>query len=257
MAVIIAGCMRNGTSISSNIMATGGMYVGEHDELDWRGQRDPEGIWENLNFVRLNNRILESRGGHWVKFNRVWQPHYYDWETIVTEKPFSNKLNRKATQYMEFMKERAGGAVWGWKDPRNAMTIPYWHWLTQENDIPIKIVWAIREPRESIDSMHSLGYAGQRDWQGFWNVWHCYNQSMLNFVKAHPEIPCIILRYEDWFNDSENQIRRLFAFAGLNADDIAEVASRIKPELYRYRADERLKSVLYDEIIEMSENQKW
>lgn len=256
--VIMAGCMRNGTSICSNVLANSGMWVGKHKELDWRGNRDPEGIWENLNFVMLNNRLIESRHGHWVKFQDVWRAAYYNWDEMMQEDDFQSEIIPLAHDLLDRIGK--GQDLWGWKDPRNAFTAPFWiKLLKQREEEKIKLIWSFRDPSESIDSMFSLRYARQRNWHGFWNVWHAYNQSLMNYVQSE-EFHSLVnmgfldfttVNYIDWFERTDETATRILEFAGLEAtpEAIDNARSRIKPELYRYKGKHKIYSSLYENML--------
>ena len=259
-AVIIAGCMRNGTSICSNVLANTGMWVGKKKELDWRGKRDPEGIWENLNFVTLNNALIESRRGDWVNFIHVWRAVYYDWPELLTAQDFQKDYNVQALELISRMSHEH--ELWGWKDPRNALTAPYWiEMLQRSGETDIRLIWAFRDPAESIDSMFSLGYARQRNWHGFWDVWHAYNQALLNlwnspeyeFLSQVGVLKKTMVKYSDWFANTEATVSRMQEFVGIKptSANIADGVARVKPELYRYQSDKEIYSTLYKEMLRL------
>lgn len=259
--VVIAGCMRNGTSICSNVLANAaGMWVGEHSHLDWRGERDPEGIWENLGFVNMNNRLIQVEGGHWVHPQRVWKALYYDWEAIAQNDPHVENLTEPALSLLREMRD--GKDLWGWKDPRNALTVRFWiNLLVSLSEKSIKLIWAYRNPSESILSMQSLRYSGFHMWDDFWNVWHAYNQSLMNYIKS-PDflelqdrgvIEFTTVHYEDWFSLPESTVERVMRFVDVNptAKQIQAGCERIKPELYRYKRGNPVLSTLYEDIMNL------
>lgn len=166
---------------------------------------NPDGFWEHLRFVKLNDEILNAVGA-------AWDLPPAGSETFAGEN--LAPLRAKARLLVEGF---AGGSVWGWKDPRNCLTLPFW-----ENILPgLKSVIIVRNPLEVAYSMHKrngTSYAlGIR-------LWEIYNRRLL---AIRPEA-CIITSYEVFFADPAGELRKIMGFIGLNDEaKIAEAAGLV------------------------------
>ena len=109
--VIITGMHRSGTSLVARLLERGGMYVGG----SWVDRNH-----ESIYFKRANMKIT---GEGYYKL------HDYGWAAPKTDDFFRARqgyAERAATGIASFFAERAGQDVWGWKDPRNCLTLPMW-----------------------------------------------------------------------------------------------------------------------------------
>src|SRR2546423_4220466 len=64
-ALCIAGAQRSGTWMVPQLLHACGLNLGH--ESDWMPARadNPDGFWENLRFVTINDEVLNERGGAW------------------------------------------------------------------------------------------------------------------------------------------------------------------------------------------------
>ena len=90
-----------------------------------------DGYWENLKFVRLNERLLAANGGTWLPPS--------------TLRPTPEITAAAKSLLAEF----EGQEPWGWKDPRNAVTLPFWNGLLP----PMKVLVCVRHPAETASSL--------------------------------------------------------------------------------------------------------
>src|SRR5438552_5828109 len=63
--ICIAGAHRSGTSMLTRLLHTCGLYLGPESELMPAQADNPEGFWEHLGFVALNDELLNELGGAW------------------------------------------------------------------------------------------------------------------------------------------------------------------------------------------------
>jgi len=113
--VCIAGMHRSGTSMVTRLLKDCGLFLGAEEELVGPALDNSEGFWENRNFVGLNEDILARFGGSWG------EPPAFPtrWEFGSAVDPL---LGRAGELVARFSRHRH----WGWKDPRNSLTIPFW-----------------------------------------------------------------------------------------------------------------------------------
>jgi hypothetical protein len=204
MPVCIAGMHRSGTSMVAKLLYEAGLYLGPEEDLHPPGPANPEGFWENRRFVRLNQQILIQLGAGWD----YPPPLPVDW-TVDRLTP----LRAEAETLLEHFTDRE---PWGWKDPRNCLTLPFWQSLL---DRP-RVVVVVRNPLEVAHSLRkrngfspALGLA----------LWHAHNQRLVDFVEPSDRM---ITHYGMYFRDPEREFRRLLTFLDLPvAEDVIEKAS--------------------------------
>lgn len=112
--IIILGMHRSATSLIAQGLISQKVHMGERLMEGDRG--NPQGHFENMDFVELNDRILKKAGGSWDN-----PPPESD--IISVKKEFSDEI--------ESLLNKSVRRKWGWKDPRTVLTIrlfmPYLH----------------------------------------------------------------------------------------------------------------------------------
>ncbi len=166
---------------------------------------NPDGFWEHLRFVALNDEILSTVGAAW---------DLPPWED---ERFAEAKLNPHRAKARLLIDPFQGESVWGWKDPRNSLVLPFWQGLLPR----LKIVVMVRNPLEVAYSMHKrngTSYAlGLR-------LWELYNRRVLAQSRAEDRI---ITSYQAFFEDPETELRKIAAFSGLADSEVAEAATLV------------------------------
>jgi hypothetical protein len=64
-AICIAGAHRSGTSMVTRLLHRCSLDLGPLSELMPAQADNPEGFWEHLGFVALNDELLSELGGAW------------------------------------------------------------------------------------------------------------------------------------------------------------------------------------------------
>ena len=105
-ALCISGMHRSGTSLVARLLNFAGVHLGPESELMAATAANPDGYWENIEFVKLNDQILAELGSRWD----VPRPLPEGWEADERMHP----LRRRAQDLIERF---AGHEPWGWKDP--------------------------------------------------------------------------------------------------------------------------------------------
>lgn len=203
MPVCIAGMARSGTSLCTRMLNLCGMYLGEEADLLPPAPDNPDGFWENARLVEINEALLNLYGGAW--------DHPPTLPPEDDSEPFAH-LRAKAEAVLETF---AGHEPWGWKDPRNSLTLPFW--LRYFPDM--KVVICLRNPLEVAQSLY------RRSWYSTelsLTLWHIYNQRLLGAI---PPERRIITHYDRYFEDPEAEIRRVLDFLALPVADERLVAA--------------------------------
>ena len=158
-----------------------------------------DGFWENLKFVAINDGILAESGAGWDL------PPKCPLERDCSSKP----LEHFAEDAKKLIGEFQGFKVWGWKDPRNCLTLPFWGNLLPQ----MKVVLIVRHPAEVALSLTARN--GVSRMFGL-NLWRTYYQTILRNLRGHKTI---ITRYETFFDDAVGELERILDFLGLPTTD--------------------------------------
>jgi glycosyltransferase involved in cell wall biosynthesis len=209
-AICVLGMSRTGTSLAARLLSVAGVYLGPQEELlggelrHLAGEGDaviararaanPEGFWEHYRLMRLNERILRRLGGNW----RDPPPLPAGWES-------SEELAEEREEARSMLAESFDGhALWGWKDPRNSLTLPFWQRLVPD----MRFVICLRNPVDVALSLQSRdGMALEEGVQ----LWLTYVAAALVNTSGRPRL---LVPYESHFEDPGGTAARLARFAG-------------------------------------------
>jgi GT2 family glycosyltransferase/glycosyltransferase involved in cell wall biosynthesis len=191
---------------------------------------NPEGFWEHLGFVALNDELLSELGGAWDL------PPKADKNFMG---PRLDPLRMKARLLIE---EFASASVWGWKDPRNSLTLPFW-----QNLLPgLKTLIIVRNPLEVAYSMrerNGTSYSfGLR-------LWEIYNRRVIEAANAQARL---VTHYDLFFDDPEAELRRIAHFIGLPNAEVANAAALVTRQKRhsRFSIDDLTDARVSGEVIE-------
>ena len=209
--VCIAGMHRSGTSTVTQILYRCGLYLGDGNDLFAAGTANPDGFWENGRFVEINEQLLAAHAGGWD----VPPPFPEGWHESEDLEP----QREAASRVLEDFDGREDRGHWGWKDPRNSLTLPFWRDLMPG----MKTVVCVRNPLEVAGSLRKRGNASLLF--GL-NLWKIYNETLLENA---PEGSYIVTHYEAYFHRPQAEIRRVLGFLGMPASNqlVALVRSRV------------------------------
>src|SRR5258706_8041773 len=198
MPVSVAGMHRSGTSMVAKLLHLAGLYLGQEEDISGPAPDNLDGFWENAKFVKLNDRLLAVAGGGWD----CPRPLPRDWEDL--EEFFPLRVRAEL-----LLAEFSGREPWGWKDPRNSITLPFW-----ERFLPqLPVVVCVRNPLEVVRSLQRRNHLSFELGVGLWKT---YAESVLQ--NTSPETR-IVTHYESFFSNPEAEIRRLLGFLKLPASD--------------------------------------
>lgn len=191
----MTGMHRSGTSVTSKLLNVLGVYLGPEDELlGPRGDNNPKGFFENRRFVRFNAELLQSAGGIW-------------------RQPPSLPPGWESDPALEHVQERAramiettfgGVPLWGWKDPRSSLTLPFWQALLPG----MRYVVCVRNP---LDVAASLERRNRLPRSQAYEVWLRYLAGAIINTAGRPRM---FVFFEDYFEDWRPQVQRLAEFIG-------------------------------------------
>jgi hypothetical protein len=109
--VIVCGMHRSGTSALAGLLHSNGVIMGEDENFYPKANRyNEKGYYENVLFRNMNDEILESNGYTVKGYNNNIPNCIFDESKL---KSLIDKYNKKYS-------------LWGWKDPRNCLTLHLW-----------------------------------------------------------------------------------------------------------------------------------
>lgn len=238
--------MRNGTSLTTQILQQSGMWLGKDQDIDEQNKpHDPEGVKENLHFVRTNHAILSALKTHWLDVDKLeGKLNSFDWDTYWDRALAIRSMATRDINLLVATAEVFHMPVWGWKDPRNSLNLPFWYKMRTEFD-NFRIVVCIRDPNEAVVSMAKIQFGGVTNFDKLWELWHIYYRRIRRFLtnKQADGINYHIVDYKDYFEAPGPTTRALANFAGLSYTE--DVLKQIKPNLYRHKNTTGRKSDLY------------
>ena len=148
MVICVAGVPRSGSSLVTQLLHRCGVDLGPPEQLMPASIDNTDGFWENLRFVRLNERLLAANGGTWFAPPATLRP--------------TPKITADAKSILA---QFEGHESWGWKDPRNAVTLPFWKTLLPS----MKVLVCIRHPAETTSSLVASTLVPP-SWSFYWSV---------------------------------------------------------------------------------------
>ena len=166
---------------------------------------NPDGFWENVRFVGLNERLLAELGGAW------------DLPPAITGNFRSIQFDSLRQEAHTLFASFASGAAWGWKDPRNCLTLSFW----KDVQPGLKTVAIVRNPLEMAYSLRrrngtSLAF-GIR-------LWEIYMRRLLAATQPDERL---VTNYDALIGNSIEELQRITAFIGLASADIYRASELI------------------------------
>lgn len=215
MPVCIAGMHRSGTSMVARILNLLGVNIGPEDVVKRAGPDNEAGFWEDPQFVELNDELLAQAGGAWD------DPPHIDWGAARFD-----ELRQRASCLIESFDP---ASPWGWKDPRNSLTLPFWRSLIED----LLVVVVVRNPVAVTASL--------QDRNGFPRekcliLWRAYNEAALATV---PWERRLVTHYDSYFADPKTELRQAADFLGtaLRVDRIPLALDSISHSLRHHEFD--------------------
>jgi GT2 family glycosyltransferase len=196
MPIAIAGMHRSGTSMVAHVLKLGGVYFGDLQDLFEPTEENPDGYWEHVDFVGLNDEILAQLGGGWDKPPLVPRRFRDD-----------KRLSGFSSRAKRLVREFDGREPWAWKDPRNSLTVDLWAEVVPD----LSLVVCIRNP---LDVAISLRRRAMFSYPNSLELWETYYRRLLD---ATADGSRIVTDYESYFSRSRVELKRLFGFVGLPA----------------------------------------
>jgi GT2 family glycosyltransferase/glycosyltransferase involved in cell wall biosynthesis len=215
----------------TKLLHTCGLYLGPESELMPAQADNPEGFWEHLGFVALNDELLNELGGAW------------DLPPMANENfanPRLDPLRMKARLLTEGFNS---AGVWGWKDPRNSLTLPFWQDLLPK----LKTLIVVRSP---LEVAHSMRERNGTSYSFGLRLWEIYNRRI---IEATSKQDRLITHYDFFFEDAESELRRIARFAGLPDTQVGSAAALVSARRrhIHFTIDQLIDARISPEVIDL------
>jgi hypothetical protein len=222
--ICVTGMGRCGTSLTTALIGLLGVDLGPtQGMLPAATDDNARGYWEQREIYEINEEILGIFGGTWGH-----PPHFPPhWERSPALAAVRDRASRSLADLFGTC-----GRRWAWKDPRVAITLPFWRDLIGEMDY----VLCVRNPADVAASLAQRD-TEELDFDDSVALWLQYMRAALENTQGHPRL---VLHYEDYFTDTDRQIRRLTDFVygpgtQLSDETRERIESFIEPGLWHNR----------------------
>ena len=216
-AVVVLGMARSGTSAFTRLLALLGVDLGPREALlpPIAGE-NAKGFFEHRPLMRINKELLEHQGGSWS------QPPLPapGWELDRG----LDDLRERARSLLAG--DFAGAPLWGFKDPRTSLTLPFWDGLLGAD---VRYVICHRRPLDSARSLEQRN--GIRLDEGV-ALWTRYMASALAHTAGRRRI---VVGYEELLSDREALVGELAGFLVVGE---GEVGTRVRTEVREWVAED-------------------
>lgn len=200
-----------------------GLHLGDPQRLLAARPDNPQGFWENLDFVTLDDRILARMGCAWD----LPPENSIDPSTCAS---LVGEFRNAAEACAASAARGAANGAWGWKDPRGSLLIPFWRALLPS----LKVVVCLRDPQEVAASLSKRnGFSGQLGL----HLWARYNDHLERDLRAVPDLQYAVTHYESLLADPQRELRRLIDWLQwpVSEETIEVACASIQPELRHHR----------------------
>lgn len=198
--IVVLGMHRSGTSLLTSMVEHCGVSAG--DNLQPAGPDNPNGYWEDLFVLTTNNRLLALLGLQWCSL--AWLT-----EEKITNMPEYDEMYQAAVSYLTDKLSQFPELVI--KDPRMAMTLPFWNRVFAALNVEIKYIIAKRTTSSIIRSLvkrdgFDQEYATQLTYLHFASV--CENMDR--------QAPSLVVEYEQTYQSEAKVKAKIAEFAHPN-----------------------------------------
>jgi len=219
LRVVVVSIGRSGTSLFARILdeVLGIDFGNEADHIP-RNHNNPDGYFENAEFLAFNDRILQAAGGSVLAPPPLDYPSHLD---ATRRHGLAAEANRLLAEYA------ADKPAFGWKDPRLSFTLPIWRDACPDL-IPII---AFRKP---FSVLSSIGAQLDRPVASLAGLWFTYYQH----VFAHTVgLRRYFVSFDQLLADPITVVRGMAHHLGRSIDEAvlaAQLGNIVKPQQSRH-----------------------
>jgi O-antigen biosynthesis protein len=208
-----------------------GLHLGPKDALMPPQADNPDGFWEHLGFVASNDELLNALGGAW------------DLPPKADENFTRAELDPLRTKARLLIESFNSVSLWGWKDPRNSLTLPFWQDLLPG----LKTLIMVRNP---LEVAHSMKERNGTSYSFGLRLWEIYNRRLIEAASNHQRL---VTHYDLFFENAETELRRIANFVGLPDAQIRGAAKLVatRRRHTHFTIDQLIDARVSDEVIDL------
>jgi hypothetical protein len=201
---------RSGTSCLTGSLQQQGLFLGEHNTA---APRNARGSRENPRVQRLHDDILIKNRGSWRKPppSVRWRPEHFE-------------------AARELLREHAGHAVWGFKDPRTLLVYDGWRLLVPD----VEQIGIFRHPLKVAKSLRERPSASPVELKDGLALWKAYNERLLELRSAN-RFPLVC--FDDEAAVLEDKLRQAGEMLGLETQPDSPGSPFFSEELRHVQAE--------------------
>ena len=201
---------RSGTSAITSLLEPIGVHLGAVDELRDDAAGDPHGYWEHRALKAVSEDLLHRLGADWHRPPILAA----GWPEATALDDLRAHAGRVIAAFAH------GRALWGWKDPRASITLPFWKPLLPD----VRYIVCLRHPIEAARSLETRD--ALPPWHGL-RLWLTYTASALINTAGESRL---LLFYEDAVADPVAAMETIAAFLDRPAPPADEALRRVTPD---------------------------
>jgi hypothetical protein len=158
---------RSGTSLVARLVNILGVYLGRENDMMAANRANERGFWEHAQLVALNDELLARYDAKWPTL--VSLPNEND--------PKLDDLRDRALGLIR--NEFADAPLWGWKDPRACITLPFWQTLLPN----MRYILCFRNPVDTARSNADLLRSPMKPAAWGWMQEKFYRACVVNWLE--------------------------------------------------------------------------
>ncbi|HEX7151440.1 MAG TPA: sulfotransferase [Thermoanaerobaculia bacterium] len=189
--IVVLGMHRSGTSLTTQLVAALGAYVGGPDDLPPPDMFNPTGFWEHKEVVRLGDEILAALGSSWMVTH----------EADVARLPHETRAAFVQRARDIVARSLQGHGPFVVKDPRMSLLFPIWREAFGE---PVCVL-AWRDPMAVARSLET------RDGLPLIVSLAAWEQSTRTLLRDSEGLSRVLVSYEQLLADPQHVTRELHA----------------------------------------------
>ncbi|WP_141667323.1 sulfotransferase family 2 domain-containing protein [Burkholderia cepacia] len=140
--IVVLGSPRSGTSATTRGLKALGVELGER-LMEANAYFNAKGYWEDVDLHAINLELEREVGGDWDMLG-----------PMRVDEVARGKRDELHGRAVVLLRERlAGGAPFGFKDPRTTRVLPFWQPVFEQVDADVRYVIALRNPLSVAFSM--------------------------------------------------------------------------------------------------------
>jgi hypothetical protein len=223
--VFVLGMHRSGTSAFARIVNLIGVPLGSDNDEFSPGPANPRGYWESRRLSLFQDTLLDRLGGSWDAPPRLED----GWERSLSMlEPIGRGRRIFGIVY-------PNAHLWAWKDPRTAITLPFWLRALRARPVIVVI------HRHPLEVAHSLAIRSTMPKLEALALWERYNRAIL---RNAVDLPAFVTSFPRIIGDPASEAVRMVEF--LSAVDV-ELPTEVPHEALHSFVEPSLRHSVYED----------